>query len=134
MPIDFASIAANAKVAIAEAGASLPIRRYTDTFDELTQKTVRTLTQEGLFTMVVLPAKKANALAGFQTGFDQAYVEKLRAGKVKQLLIAGDGAPFVPEQGHFLVFAGQEWELLGCTPLNPNGTVDIIYKTEVVGK
>ena len=134
MPIDYASIAADARIAIADAGGRFTIRRYTDTFDELSQKTVTTLAEEGVFDLVVLPAKKANALAGFQTGFDAAYVEKLRKGKVRQILVAGAGAPFVPAEGMFLVLAGQEWELLGCTAINPSATVDIIYKSEVVGK
>lgn len=128
--IDYASIAAEAKTAIAEAGREVTIRRIARTVDRVTSAVTPVTTHNGTFTAVTLPAKKANALAGFQTGFDAAYVEKLRLGKVRRVLAAAAGAPFAPQQGDEAEFDGVVWEVLGCTPLAPSG-LDVIYQLEV---
>lgn len=132
--IDYADIAAGALTAIQEAGATVVISRFAEAYDPVTGESIATLDVTGTFAAVILPAKKANAIAGFQVGFDNSYAEKLRAGKVRALLIAATGAPFAPKQGDVATFAGQDWELLGCTSLNPALTVPIIYKVEVASK
>lgn len=128
--IDYASIAADALVAIKDAGRQIVHRRITVTTDELTGDTTATATTTGTLDCVVLPAKKANALAGFTAGFDNAYAEALRQGKVRSLLCAAASATFEPASGDETEFDGYLWEVLGNTPINPAG-VALIYKLEV---
>lgn len=128
--IDYTSIAVSALASIAEAGTRIPISRVTTTTDPVTGDTTSTVTQAGELDVVILPAKKANALAGFTSGFDNAYIEALRAGRVRSLLIAASSASFEPIQGDHVVFAGATWSLLGSTPIAPAG-VALIYKAEV---
>ena len=130
--IDYAAIAIDAQTAVQEAGTKLTITRASKTYDPVTTESVSAPELTGEFDVVILPAKKANAIAGFQVGFDNSYAEKLRAGKVRGLLIAGNGAPFEPKQGDVATFSGAVWELLGCTPLDPALNAPLIYKTEVV--
>jgi hypothetical protein len=128
--IDYEPIIESALGAIREAGTRIPVRRVVRTVNPVTEVTTETVTHSGELDVVVLPAKKANALAGFATGFDNAYVEKLRAGKVRSLLGAALSAPFEPQAGDVCDFEGRAWSLLGCTPLSPSGKA-IIYKMEV---
>lgn len=130
--IDYAEIASGALTAIREAGTKVAIRRYTTAFNETTSESVPTLELDGEFDLAILPAKKANAIAGFQVGFDNSYAEKLRAGKVRALLIAASGAPFVPKQGDVAEFGDATWELLGCTSIDPSNAVPVVFKAEVV--
>lgn len=128
--IDYASIAQDALAAIKDAGRQIVFRRITKTTDPVTGTVTATATQAGTLDVVVLPAKKANALAGFTAGFDNAYAEALRAGKVHALLGAAVSAPFEPVAGDECEFDGHKWSLLGCTPIAPGGP-SLIYKMEV---
>lgn len=128
--MDYAAIAESALAAIRDAGREITIKRYDTAFDGATSTVDKQVTLDGVFTCVVLPAKKANAIAHFQVGFDNSYAENLRAGKVRRLLIAASGAPFAPQQGDTAEFDELAWEVLGCTPLAPAG-VDVIYQVEV---
>lgn len=130
--IDYAEIAEGALTAIKDAGTKIVITRFGNTFDPVTTENVQTVVATGEFDVAILPAKKANAIAGFQVGFDASYVEKLRAGKVRQLLIAATGAPFAPKQGDIATFLDAEWTLLGCTGIDPSGNSPVIFKTEAV--
>lgn len=129
--IDYPEIAEGALEAIKEAGRVIVIKRYSSAYDGATATDVMTLTHEGDFTVAVLPAKKANALAGFGIGFDNAYAEALRKGKVRALLIAASEAPFEPAEGDRAEFDNGLWNFLGCTPISPAG-VPVVYKAEVV--
>lgn len=128
--IDYASIAQDALAAIKDAGRQVTVRRITKTTDPVTGVVSNTVTLTGTLDVVVLPAKKANALAGFTAGFDNAYAEALRAGKVRALLGAASSAPFEPVAGDETEFDGHKWTILGNTPLAPAGTA-LIYKMEV---
>lgn len=128
--MDYAAIAESALTAIRDAGRVVTITRYNIAVDPVESRTGKQVELTGEFTCVVLPAKKANAIANFQTGFDNGYIEKLRAGKVRRLLVAASGAPFAPKQGDTVEFDDVAWISLGCTPLAPAG-VDVIYQLEV---
>lgn len=130
--INYAEIAEGALTAIRDAGTKVVITRMTKTLNPTTSEVTEAVELSAEFDVVILPAKKANAVAHFQVGFDNGYVEALRAGKVRALLVAASGAEFQPQQGDSAVFAGLTWRLLGCTAIDPTGASPVIFKTEVI--
>lgn len=111
-----------------EFGAELVITRFSGEYDPLTASKDRAVDVTGTFTMVVLNGKKSEAR---NNAFDNSYLEALRSGKVRSLLIAASGAPFEPTEGDFLTFAGASWRFRGVDLLAPAG-VAVIYKAEVI--
>lgn len=61
---------------------------------------------------------------------DNRYLSELVEGKLRRVLVAASGAPFEPEAGDIATFDSEDWEVFGCTPVDPAGT-PVLYKMEV---
>jgi hypothetical protein len=74
-------------------------------------------------TCVILPASKST-IEAFDNRFEAGTLidERLRF-----VIMAASGLPFVPKGADYLEFDGGRWFILGVTPLSPGG-VDVLYK------
>jgi len=122
--IDYAAIAADALIAIRDAGTVLNCSRNTNTIHPVTEA-VTVATATGRFDGVVLPAKRNP----FAVSMDSAEIENLRLGKAKRLLLAANGATFPPVVGDILTVGTEAYRLTGVTDIAPAG-VPVIYLTE----
>lgn len=125
--IDYTAIAEAALAAIREAGTNLLGKRPVVTHDPVTEVTATLYSPEGTFAGVVLPAKRNP----YTVSSNDADIENLRAGKVRRLLLAASGAPFVPAPNDIFEFESAVWTVSGCTPLSPAGT-PLVYTLEVI--
>lgn len=117
--IDYVAIEAGAAQAIAEAGASVTLKRLTSSRDALSGTVTATAVATSPATVVLLPR------------FKGAYDKKLTAGllnrALKGVLIAVDGLTFTPEPNDYLEIAGEHWRIVGITPIAPAGT-NVLFK------
>lgn len=72
------------------------------------------------------------ALASGQVNADNAYVEDFIKGKLRKLIIAASSAPFAPESGDEVSnLDGSVWEVIGATPLAPDGLTAVLYTASI---
>ena len=78
-------------------------------------------------TIVVLPASK---------GTVEAFDNRIKNGtiglsRIRFVVASAFGVTFEPEPKDTLTFEGENWEVLGCTPVKPGDTA-IVYKMGVM--
>lgn len=120
---DYSKTAANALKSIAKAGKKFQIFRSSPTFNQQTGLPTATATQSGEITAVVLPRYKGQTFNSLDDSLKQALVR----GQLKSLLAAGNGAPFKPGPLDYVMIDGEQWRVIGCTTLAPDGATPIIY-------
>lgn len=109
-------------------GQRIPISRTSNTSDPVTGSVTKQTTS-GEIVAVVLPVATTGAQIG--TGIaDNRLLDELRLGKLRYIIAAALGAPFAPDVNDTLQFEDATWSIIGCTPLNPAGTV-LLYKIGV---
>lgn len=123
---NYAKTATNALAAIRKSGVSLPIYRPVLTVDEETGAATEGVTTQGTLTGVVLPMSKS---AGLQ--MDETLREALVAGKMRKILAAAKDATFEPLPLDIIDINGTKFQVIGCTPLIPDGVTPIIYTLAV---
>jgi nitrite reductase/ring-hydroxylating ferredoxin subunit len=105
-----------------EAGVGIVFTRPNRTINPVsglvTAKAPATTTLVG----VNLPASKGTVQA-----FDNRILDKTVLTKLRFLICAAKGAAFEPESGDLVALEGKTWEVVGVTPLAPDGT-PILYK------
>jgi hypothetical protein len=116
----------NALKSIAKAGKKFTIFRPVLLFNDVTGIPNDRPTLTGEITAVVLPySKSLNAL-------DDRMKEALIAGKLRKVLAAAKGAPFSPLPLDIIVIDGTNWQVIGNTPLAPDGITPIIFTMAVI--
>jgi hypothetical protein len=120
--------AANALKSIAKAGKKFQIFRPVVTFNDVTGIPTDAPTLAGEITAVVLPRYKGQIF----NSLDDSFKEALIRGKLRTVLAAAKGAPFSPEALDIVVINGTNWQVVGCTPLAPDGATPIIYTMGVI--
>ena len=59
--------------------------------------------------------------------FDNKRMEGLALHQMRFLIVSGKGADFIPQSGDTAEMENRTWSVMGCTPLNPNGQVNVIF-------
>lgn len=103
-------------------GASRALYRFSNTLNPVLGTVTLTAIGQNLKS-VVLPASKGTIEA-----FDIRLTEELIRGDIRYVLAAGSGSTFTPAALDVFSYSSKYWVLLGCTPLDPDGSGSIIYK------
>lgn len=78
-------------------------------------------------TAIVRPASQGTVQA-----FDQKYqAGTLIESNIRALKIATKGLLWPPAPGHIVILDGEEWKVIGVTPVSPAGT-DLLYSASVM--
>ena len=107
---------------IKENGTAIPIAQSVADFDPVAGKESNKVTANGTIFAVVLPASKGTIQA-----FDNRILDETTLTKLRFLLIAAKGRPFDPVAGNIIEAEGRRWEIVGSTPLAPDGE-PILFK------
>ena len=113
---------------IAKAGGKLEIFRPVLNFNDVTGVPLNDVTQRGFITAVVLPRYKGQIFGSLDDSLKEALVK----GKLRTVLAAAKGAPFEPGPLDIIKINGVDWQVIGCTPLAPDGVTNIIFTIGVV--
>lgn len=105
---------------ILDDGALMRFRRVTADRDDITGEIVTAVIADQSIPTVVLP-DQAVMSDGVQAG-------SLVSQKTRKGIAAAFGAKFIPQAGDIMTFAGEDWTVIGCSPLNPDGKLDIIFE------
>lgn len=120
---DYAKNADSALKSIAKAGKSLDIFRSSPTIEPTTGLPTGTALTSGKITAVVLPRYKGQIFSNLDDSLKDALVR----GELKTVLAAAKGAPFKPGPLDVIMIDGEQWKVIGCTVLAPDGVTAIIY-------
>lgn len=123
---DYSKTATSALRSIAKAGVSLPIYRRVQTVSEETGEAVESPTTQGAITAVVFPMSTSSGLK-----LGDKFTEALISGKMRKLLVAAKDVPFVPQMLDIVRIGTEYFEVVGNTPLIPDGTTPILYTLAV---
>lgn len=127
MAIDFTKSAATALRLIRNAGQTGTIVRVSaGTYDAVTGGLTGTSETTTTCDFVELP--KISGLPS--AGYLEMYKEDLIAGRVKFMLIAASSCAFAPVAGDIARLSSVDWEILGSTPVQPDGT-GLLYKVGI---
>lgn len=109
-------------------GNSYPIRRESPVSDPVSGSVdPDPVISSGTIQAIILPASKGTVEA-----FDnRVATDSTRLRKLRFVLAAAKGFPFEPQNGDILEVNGEDWLILGATPLAPDGTTPLIYKMGV---
>ena len=113
---------ARAYASILRAGRMALFTRRTLIEDDITGDVIETVTTQSLAT-VMLPDS--------ETMSDGVMAGSAIAEKSRKVLASGYAATFAPASGDILTWGAEDWTVLGCSPLDPNGDGDIIYQIGV---
>lgn len=123
---NYSQDAAEALAAIKADGKEFEIFRPVVGFDNITGIPEDEATLAGKITAIILPYSKNPA------NLDDSLKEALIRGKLRKLLAAAQGAPFIPQALDVLNINGTQWQVIGCTPLAPDGETNIIFTIGIV--
>src|SRR5688572_16334830 len=119
---DYAALAADAAALIEEFGSEATVRRTPVTVDNASGAVTPGTPQTQALQAVVLPAS-----GGTLEAFDVRFMSDVNDGTdVRFCIMAALGAAFQPEPKDEVDLLGETWQVMGCTPLNVNGTA-LIY-------
>lgn len=135
----YSSEIADALEAIAEAGTTLPLKRYPRIVDEATtekpwkadftdQRGAGQLDEPSIHTITcaVLPASNGKIEA-----LDKRFRgQTLELSQFRFLLIAASGLGIEPTAGDVVILKGGEWNVIAATAVEPDGT-PIIFKAAI---
>lgn len=124
MAFDYESKARSALRIIEKFGAEYPLTRSNDDYDSDTGAVTENAPFGGEIKAVMLPIPKG-------TNRYENFAEDLAKGNIRYLLAAASGAPFEPVSGDILTIKNERWEVIGCSPLAPDGVTAIIYEIDV---
>lgn len=112
----YSNTAKSARASILKAGALLPFRRFTKTYDSVTGQTTNASIASQSLPAVVLPI-----------GRDDSLPEGLVVANARKLIVAGYNASFQLAPLDLTKFSGQYWEIKGSEPLQPDAGTAIIF-------
>ena len=110
---------ANAYASVLRAGKMTEFIRRVAQEDQLTGEITTTETRQSL-PCVVLP-DSAVMSNGVQAG-------SMISQKSRKCIAAAKGSSFNLQPGDAMMWMGEEWTILGATPLDPNGSGTIIWE------
>jgi hypothetical protein len=113
---------------ISKAGRAFEISRAVTAFDDEQGLPVDGEPLRGQIVAVKLPRYKGMIFSGL----DDSFKESLIKGKACTLLAAASGVPFEPGPLDIVTINGANWQVIGCTPLEPDGETPIIYFIGIV--
>ena len=113
---------------MAEFGRPLTLRRtIAGKYDTAAGKNRPGVVEEQVITAIVRPASQGTVQA-----FDQKFQEgTLIESSIRALKIAAKGMPWPPAPGHVVILDGEEWKVIGVTPVSPAG-IDLLYSASVM--
>lgn len=118
----YEDLAADAKALLQEFGRDITLNRYTDTYNAVTGSNTRVLAATQTLSSAVLPASPGTIQA-----FDVRFMnDVLDEQNIRFAIMTAVGSTFLPAPMDQAVFDGKTWNVLGCTPLNVDGTA-VIY-------
>ncbi len=97
-------------------------KRVTLVEDDLTGEITETIETQQLATVVLPDAETMSNGVVAGSGV---------AEKARKVIAAAKGATFAPKSGDTLEWGGEDWTVVGCSPLNPNAAEDIIFQIGV---
>lgn len=104
---------------LAEFGRDITIKRYTFAKDLTLGASVKTLSAQQTLKGAVLPASGGTVEAFDIRFFDNA---TLANKNLRFVIFSAKDSTFVPGPMDEATFDGVDWKMLGCTPLNVEGT------------
>jgi hypothetical protein len=120
-------MAAVANDLLTQYGQSVAFVRNTKSVDPVSGVATVTATSTASGSCIVLPASK-----GTLEAFDNRLESGSLAGKdLRYVKVAAEDLTFEPRPMDVATFAGADWLVLGCTPVNPAGTA-LVYGVGVV--
>lgn len=119
MAFDYAAVREEAKAILDEFGGQMTVRRFADTSNAVAGTVSRVVSQEQTLTAVILPASQ-----GTLEAFDVRFMsDLLDSTDVRFTIMSASGAAFTPAPKDEVEFwEDGKWQVMGCTPLNVNGT------------
>ncbi|SEB99913.1 hypothetical protein SAMN05216205_1197 [Pseudomonas mohnii] len=113
---------------MAEFGRPLTLRRtIAGKYDTSIGKNRPGVVEEQVITTIVRPASQGTVQA-----FDQKFQEgTLIESNIRALKIAAKGMLWPPAPGHVVILDGEEWKVIGVTPVSPAG-IDLLYSASVM--
>lgn len=108
---------------LTEFGRPVTLRRFAANQNDLVEGTVgRTIVLSQTLNAAILPAS-----GGTVEAFDVRFFDGLNASlNLRFAIISAEGATFMPQPNDEATFEGRDWQVMGCTPLNVDGTA-VIY-------
>lgn len=119
MAFDYAAVREEAKAILDEFGGQMTVKRYADSSDAVAGTVSRVVSLEQTLTAVILPASQGTIEA-----FDVRFMaDLLDSTDVRFTIMSASGSTFVPAPKDVAEFwEDGAWQVMGCTPLNVNGT------------
>lgn len=120
---DYVAVRDKAKETLDKFGFAMTIKRYSTTKDTVAGTVARTVSQQQELTAVILPASK-----GTLEAFDVRFMSEgvLTDMNVRFAILSASGSTFTPGPKDVAEYFDGAWQVMGCTPLNVNGTA-VIY-------
>lgn len=119
---DYAGIRDEAEAILAEFGFKMKVTRYADTSNAVAGTVSRVVLLEQELTAVILPASQGT-LEAFDVRFMSGVMDDLN---VRFCIMSAKDSTFTPAPKDVADYYDGEWQVMGCTPLNVNGTA-VIY-------
>lgn len=107
---------------LAELGRDIIFQRYTYVNDLVEGTSVPTLMASQTLKAAVIPAS-GGTLEAFDVRFMDGAADDTN---VRFAVVSAEGATFTPGPKDYALFDGLRWNVMGCTPLNVDGTA-VIY-------
>lgn len=120
---DYIATRDEAEAILAEFGFKMLITRYASVVDPVAETVVRTVVLQQNLTAAVLPATEGN-LGAFEVK-DMDGVEA--STNTRFCYVSAKDSTFLPSTTDVAEYWEGEWQIMGCTPLNVNGTA-ILYR------
>jgi hypothetical protein len=122
--MNYAATAAKTAAILAKSGAAMSLRVTTPgTYDPATGTETGATSADYACVGIVLPASKGT-IEAFDNRFENGTLIEQNIRSVK---LAASGLAVVPAGGDKLIINSEEWHVMGCTPLAPDGVTNIIY-------
>jgi hypothetical protein len=111
---------------LAELGQPLTVNRYTWQNDLVEGTSAEALSQTQELSAAILPVHDT---AAHLKDLDLSFMDGAKDVKLTRFaLVSAAGALFEPGPKDRAVQAGgQQWRVLGCTSINPDGATDVVY-------
>ena len=115
---DYAGLLDDVQGILEEFGFQMKVTRYSSVSNGVAGTVARTVLMEQELTAVILPASQ-----GTLDAFDVRFMSDVLAStNVRFCIMSSKGSTFTPSPMDIAEYYDGEWEVMGCTPLNVEGT------------
>jgi hypothetical protein len=112
----------DAYLSILEAGVLTKLNRVLSSYDPVEGGETVTDVYQSNAAIVALPSTSS-----ISQQYETSFIEDLKIGRARFFYLAGKGLVFLPQPGDLLLFQGMYWDVVGSSPLDPDGATPILY-------